>query len=565
MMKFLAKSSDRARETALTIGCALAGAVAAVLFLKGTTILFNLLFVRMAGLSKVAFALYSLGVVMGSSLLVGLLLSRLVPEAAGSGIPQVKVAFWKNLGYIAWRPVWVKFIAGIISLGGGASLGREGPTVFISAGVASQLSGQAGTLKQKRRPAVAVGAAAGLAAAFNTPLAAVTFVLEEILGDMNSRILGRVVLASLTGAFTVYALIGKQPAFAVPDVAYARWPLYALVPLVALLAGIIGIVFQRATLSLRARIKQRSAIPAWLQPCVGGLITWGLGITVFLTTGRLGVFGLGYQDLSDSLLHGIPWHVALLLLAAKLPATIASYSWGGCGGIFSPTLFMGAMSGLALGGIAGQWIPLTPSDHLLLAATGMSACFSAVVRAPMTSLLIVFEMTHQFAMVPPLMLGLMVTQTIVRFAGKANFYDALLAQDGHEIHKVKPHRDLESWQNQPVSEIATMKPVILPDLSEETLRRTLQQHPFNRFPVKLDDQPPAILTRKEAETALKEKRPPQLEPAVTVTPDAHVRDVSQDFIKTQNGMLLIQTAGANSIEGLITLHDLLRAQVAQSE
>ena len=565
MKTFLTQWPEHARETALTIVCALAGAVGAVLFLKGTSFLFELLYLKMLYLSKPVFAVYTLVVITLSSLVVGLLLSRLVPEAAGSGIPQVKVAFWKNMGYIAWRPVWVKFVAGAISLGGGASLGREGPTVFLSSGVASQIAGRAGIMKQKRRPATAVGAAAGLAAAFNTPLAAVSFVLEELLGDMNSRILGRVVLASLTGAFTVYALIGEQPAFAVPNVSYAPWSLYLLVPMVALLAGMVGIAFQRGTLAWRARIKRRSRIPAWLQPCVGGWITWVLGITVFLITGRLGVFGLGYHDLSDALMNGISWKVALLLLAAKLPATIASYGWGGCGGIFSPTLFLGAMCGLALGGVADIWMPLTPSDHLLLAATGMSCCFNAVVRAPMTSLLIVFEMTHQFAMVPPLMLGLMITHTLSRFAGKANFYDALLTQDGHEINKIKPHRDLESWQMQPVARIATIKPVMIRDLAEPALKSVLQQYPFNRFPVELHQQPLSILTRREAEAALKEKRAPLLEPAVVVTSGTTVRDASQEFIKTKSGMILLQEEAGRPINGLITLHDLLRAQVAQSE
>ena len=148
-----------------------------------------------------------------SSLIVGILLTVFCPVAAGSGIPQLKLAFWKDFGTVPWRVAWVKFVAGVVSIGGGSSMGREGPSVQLAGAVASNLAGLAGEPKQNRRAAAAAGAAAGLAAAFNTPLAATTFVLEEIIGDLNSRLLGGVLLASVLGALAVHGIIGKQPAF----------------------------------------------------------------------------------------------------------------------------------------------------------------------------------------------------------------------------------------------------------------------------------------------------------------------------------------------------------------
>src|SRR5262249_22275865 len=142
--------------------------------------LYRATFVQLSQASSSSFLLGSLVVIIATSLLVGFLLTKFAPEASGSGIPQLKLAFWKDFGVVPWRVVWVKFVAGVLSIGGGCSLGREGPSVQLAGGVASNLAGLLGEAKQKRRMAAAAGAAAGLAAAFNTPLAAVTFVLEEI-------------------------------------------------------------------------------------------------------------------------------------------------------------------------------------------------------------------------------------------------------------------------------------------------------------------------------------------------------------------------------------------------
>src|SRR5208283_5479888 len=198
----------------------------------------------------------SFGVIVTTSLLVGYLLNTFCREASGSGIPQLKLAFWKDFGVVPWRVVWVKFLAGVLSIGGGCSLGREGPSVQLAGGLASNLAGVLGEAKQSRRLAAAAGAGAGLAAAFNTPLAAVVFVLEEIIGDLNSRLLGGVLLASVIGALVVHGFIGKQPAFALTGVESPAWLVYVLTPVIAAAGALIGVVFQKWTLALRARRQQ---------------------------------------------------------------------------------------------------------------------------------------------------------------------------------------------------------------------------------------------------------------------------------------------------------------------
>ena len=131
------------------------------------------------------------------------------------------------------------------------------------------------------------------------------------------------------------------------------------------------------------------------------------------------------------------------------------------------------MAGYFIAGLAGIWIPLTPADHIVLAAVGMSSCLGAIVRAPLTSMLIVFEMTHQFSLVPGLMIGTIISQAMSRRAGKLNFYDALLVQDGHELHKIRPPLDLQSWQRLPISAVANPKPVGLAGLDEKGIREAL--------------------------------------------------------------------------------------------
>lgn len=562
---YLRRFPENTRSIVLTCIYGLGAGLAAVLFLKLMNGLYASTYGSLAHASIPRFLGGTFLVITVSSLIVGYLLNQFSPESAGSGIPQLKKAFWKDLGYVPWRTVWVKFVAGIVSIGGGASLGREGPSVQVGGGVASNLAALLGEAKQNRRLAAAAGAAAGLAAAFNTPLAATTFVLEEIVGDMNSRLLGSVILSAVIGAFVTFGLIGRQPAFLLPSVDSPSWPMYLVVPFVAAAAALVGTVFQKMTVKWRERAKAMTRIPGWLQPAIGGWTTWIIGCSVFLATGKLGVFSLGYGDLSDALHGRIDWKIAGVLMAAKLVTTIVCYALAGCGGIFSPTLFLGGMCGLFVAGVANHWLALTGADYVVLTIVGMSACFGAVVRAPLTALLMVFEMTHQFSVVPALMIGTIISQAIARRMAKHNFYDAILQQDGHELIKLKPPRDIESWQRLPISAIANIKPVIVNDLSEPALKELIAKHPYSRFPVVLDGQLKGIVTRKAIEAALAQKKTPEYQASVTCAPQQVIRKVADKMIESPSGMLLLVDPENGSVTSLVTLHDLLRAQVSISE
>jgi CIC family chloride channel protein len=507
----------------------------------------------------------SLAIITAVSIFSGWLLTRLAPEAAGSGIPQLKLAFWKDFGHTPGRIGWVKFVASALSIGGGQSLGREGPSVQLGGNVASVLAGWLGVAKQNRRAAAAAGAAAGLAAAFNSPLAAVAFVLEEILEDLNSRLLGPVLLASVIGAFVVHAFLGAQPAFGLPRIEEPTWHAYVLMPFSALLATLAGVAFQRGSLALRARSRSWRRFPPMWRPLLAGWATWALGMLVFSRTGHLGVFGLGYDDLSTALTKGLLWKLALALLAAKLLATVMCYGLGGCGGVFSPSLFFGGMCGVVVAGLGNHFLALNESDRILLAVGGMSACLGGVVQAPVTSVLIIFEMTHQFALVPGLLLSALVSQLVARRCNRENFYEAILTQDGHDMAHVVPPRDLRSWQNLPISAIAHFEPVVVTNLDHEPVVALLGRTPYLRFPVAPNGAVEGILLRTDFELAKKENRAVKLLPAVTARPSQSIRQCQALLIESACGFIVITDSERGRPLAVVTLHDLLRAQAAVSD
>jgi CIC family chloride channel protein len=288
-------------------------------------------------------------------------------------------------------------------------------------------------------------------------------------------------------------------------------------------------------------------------------------MAVFSQTGHLGVFGLGYDDLSLALAHGLLWKLAAALLVAKLLATIACYGLGGSGGIFSPSLFFGGMCGVAVASFSNHFVALNEADRVLLAVGGMSACLGGVVQAPVTAVLIIFEMTHQFALVPGLMIAALVSQLVARRFDSENFYQAALIQDGHDMAHVVPPRDLRSWQNLPISAIAQFQPVIITTLEHEPLSDLLAKSPYQRFPVAPNGNLDGVLLRSDFEKAQAEKKAVAVIPAVTARPSQTIRECQMLLIESTCGLIVITDIEHGRPLAVVTLHDLLRAQSAISE
>jgi CIC family chloride channel protein len=361
----------------------------------------------------------------------GFLLKYVFPNARGSGVPQVKVAYASREGVVRLRDAIGKLFVASLQIGSGASLGREGPTVQICSGIASAL-GRFGRLSARnRRRLIPVGAAAGIAAAFNAPIAAVTFTIEEVVGNLDQTVLSGVIVAAALAAVIERSVLGTHPVFSVPRVfGLDDWRSLLLYAALGLAAGLLSIVFTDGLLWLRRRFRDQKRVPDWAQPAIGGLVTGALAVGAHYWLGVGGVNGGGYRVVEDSLSGLLPLRVLLVLCVAKLVATIFSYSSGGAGGIFAPSLFMGAMLGGAFGALDRTVFDHGPEAMGAFALVGMGATFCGTIRAPMTSVLIIVELTSGYGLILPLMLANMSAYAVARYLRPVPIYEALLEQDG---------------------------------------------------------------------------------------------------------------------------------------
>ena len=537
----------------------------AVAFQKSIHFLYDNGIARFAKMSTPEFLLYSFLALVGTAALSGLLVTRFCPAAAGSGSPQLKLAFWKDFGNVPWRVVWTKFLGSVLSIGGGSALGNEGPMVQIGGGIASATARKLGVPAHMLRAPAAAGAAAGLAAIFNAPMAAVAFVLEELVENLNSRLIGSILIAAVAGALTASFFMGDAAVFSIREIAHPGRIIYALTPLVATVASAAGVLFQKLALGVRRRNKAFARVPPLAKIVLGAACVWAIGSAVFLATGRLGVFFLGYEDLTAALDARLAWGVAGILFAAKILATVLCYGLGGVGGIFAPALFFGGTCGAALAGVFAIFLPeaVGTPELVSLAVVGMCACFGSVVRAPVTGVLLVFEMTHNFSMVPALMLGGVVSIAVSKLLTAKGFYDEVLEQDGTEISKIVPPRDLRTWQDSPASLVANFSPVSLREISEKSVKKFLAESAFLRVPV-VDSagRPLGLATRADLENAnvSGDFSSVPVRPLKMCSCDDSLREVEKLLVESEHGIVAL-VGDAGTLVGLITLHDILRAEM----
>jgi len=365
------------------------------------------------------------------SLSMGFLLYKYFPDARGSGVPQTKAALFARGGIISLRTVVGKFFCTSGTLASGIPLGREGPSVQVGAGIASLLGRWLGLSPEKIKSLIPVGAAAAVAAAFNTPLAAVLFALEEVVGDLHAPVLGSVVLASATSWAMLRLLLGNDPLFKVPQyqlVSPAEFLVYAIL---GLLGGLLSVAFTKSLLKLRERFLRLPRKTMWFQPAIGGV---AVGIMGWFVPQILGV---GYGYVGQVLNGGMAIRLMLLLLVLKLFAVVISYASGNAGGIFGPALFLGAMLGGTIGGVAHSYFPGHVANAGAYALVGMGAAFAGIVRAPMTSVVMIFETTRNYAVIVPLMISNLVSFFISSRLQPQPIYEVLASQDGIHLPTVE--------------------------------------------------------------------------------------------------------------------------------
>ena len=358
------------------------------------------------------------------SLAMGYLLFKYFPDARGSGVPQTKAALYARGGRISLGTVFGKFFCTSATLASGIPLGREGPAVQVGAGIASVLGRKLGLSPEKVKALVPVGAAAAVAAAFNTPLAAVLFALEEVVGNLHAPVLGSVVLASATSWAMLRLLLGNDPLFKVPQYQLVSPLEFAVYAILGILGGLVSVAFTKLLLAIRARFLRFPRKTVWFQPVAGGLLVGIMGWFVPQT------LGVGYKYVGDALNGNMVLKVMMLLLVLKFFAVVTSYASGNAGGIFGPSLFLGAMLGGIVGTVAHRLLPGYTAAPGVYALVGMGTAFAGIVRAPMTSVVMIFETTRDYAIIVPLMISNLVSFFISSRFQRKPIYEVLAEQDG---------------------------------------------------------------------------------------------------------------------------------------
>lgn len=418
-------------------------------------------------------------------LLSGLLLQYVMPDARGSGIPQVKVAYAVKGGRLSFIHSTVgKFLVGTLQIGSGASLGREGPTVQICAGIASLLGRAAALSKDNLRRLLPVGVAAGIAAAFNAPIAAVTFTVEEVVGDLDQTVLSGVIIAAALAAAIERGVLGEHPVFDVPP-GYGLQHTSSLLfyAILGVAGALVSLVFTESLLKLRGWFQRLKAVPPWARPAIGSTLTGVLAVLALWWFKSGGVTGGGYDTLAGALTGKLTVEVLLALCALKIAATVFSYGSGGAGGLFAPSLFIGGMLGGAVGFLDQIILHHTGNEVGAFALVGMGAVFAGSIRAPITSVLIIFEMTGSYGLILPLMIANMTAYVIAHRFRPAPIYEALLEQDGVHL----PHRKgavTHALEQLSVSESMTSKPVTLPaSLTVAEALQRISNYAHSTYPV----------------------------------------------------------------------------------
>jgi len=358
---------------------------------------------------------------------VALLVEFVFPAARGSGINQTKAAMYIHDGYISLRTMFGKLICTSLSLGAGFSQGPEDPSLQIGAAIASSVSRRFRFSSDHLRLFAPVGAAAGLAAAFNAPITALLFVIEEVVGNWNASVLGSVILAAISGDAVSRWYFGDAPLFKVP-----------VLQILGVAGGFAALLFAWTLRQLRPRL---AALPHWtrlVQPPLAGML---IGLIGFL--GYPQVMGVGYETINQAIGGGMAWKLLLALAALKMVATTLGFTSGTPGGMFAPTLFIGAMLGTAIGTLQQIWLPHLTGPIGSYALAGMGVLFAAFLRAPLTSVFMVLEVSGNYSIVAPVILANTVAYLIARSIDPVPIFEAFTREDGLDLPSMEEMREEE--------------------------------------------------------------------------------------------------------------------------
>jgi len=400
-----------------------------------------------------------------TGLVIGIIVKRLFPRVRGSGVNQTKTAVYISDGYIPFNTVFGKFFCSAVVIGGGHSLGPEDPSLQIGAGIASIIGRKLRLSRENLRLIAPVGAAAGLAAAFNAPIAAVIFVIEEIVGKWSSGILGAVVLSAVSSVVVMRGFLGAEPLFRIPPFRLAHPAELLGYALLGVVGGLFSLFFVKLVANLRMWLRKWPDWTEYVQPAIAGLLLGVMG--VWLPQ----VLGAGY-DVMDQSMHGrYVWQFLAILALAKVVATCLSFSSGAPGGMFAPTLFIGAMLGGSIGGLEHHFFPVLTGSVGAYALVGMGTLFAGFLRVPMTSVFMVLEVSGNYSIILPVMISNTIAYLISLRYQPVPVFDLLSKQDGLELPSLEEVREEE-----PIRVENAMRAMSMPPLrAEKTVTQTMAE------------------------------------------------------------------------------------------
>ncbi|WP_245577068.1 chloride channel protein [Maridesulfovibrio zosterae] len=439
-------------------------------------------------------------------LIAGVIITRWAPEAKGPGVPEVIKAIAVRGGIIRHRITFLKALVSSLLIGCGASVGREGPVVQIGASLGSSAARLFRLDKSMLPVCVAAGAAAGISATFNAPLTGTLFAIEILLLDTEMSYVSHIIVSSVTASALSKFFWGDFPTFDAPKFMFSNFKELIIFFILGILAGLVSLAFVQM-IKISENIFNKIPVKEWIKPGIGGLL---LGIMALKIPGVLGV---GYEAVNMGLTGVLPLDLAIILLAAKMVATALCIGSGMSGGIFAPSLVLGAALGVSVSSAINMFFPELALTHSQYALVGMGTVVAGTTLAPITAVLTVFELTYSYKIILPMMVGCITSSLVVRMLNGYSVYEAKLLRQGVNI--LRGH-DESVLVNVPITEVIETEYDFL--RTTDSLNKASEMvinSPFPHFPVlDEDNHVVGVLTLRDMRHYLRDKHEPEIHPAV---------------------------------------------------
>jgi CIC family chloride channel protein len=491
---------------------------------------------------------------------VGPLIFFLAREAKGHGVPEVMEAVAMRSGIIRKRVVIVKSLASAISIGSGGSVGREGPIVQIGSAIGSAFGQVLRVSGNRLRNLVGCGAAAGIAATFNAPIAGAIFALEVILGEFEMGTFGPIVLSSVMATVVSRGFLGNYPAFTIPEYKLiSPWEIPAYL-IMGFLAGLVALLFTQA-LYKSEDLWEELRVPEYAKPALGGLAIGALSL--FFPQ----ILGVGYETITAGLLGTVPWSLLLILVFAKIAATSLTIGSGGSGGVFAPSLFIGAMMGGMYGHVVHELFPSVTASSGAYSLVGMGAIVAGTTHAPITSILILFELTDDYRIILPLMMTCIISALTASQLKRESIYTMKLVRRGIDV---RAGREVSILKSLPVRDFMVRDVAIVSEMMPlSSLLHLIKESTSSYFPVvNSKEELVGVISLRDIRHTLLEESLMDLviaqdimtEDVITLTPDENLFDAMGKFgIKDIGQLPVVDRKDPKKVVGMLRRTDVIVA------